>query len=57
VSEDATASVATMTKAVVAVAAVTTALALRDHTLAGEGLVWPAVTQLALLSLVRSAAA
>jgi hypothetical protein len=57
VSEDATASVAAMTKAAVAVAAVTTALAMRAHTLAGEGLEWPTVTQLALLSLVRSAAA
>jgi hypothetical protein len=57
VSEDAATPVAAMTKPAVVVAAVLKALALRARTPASEGLLWSAVIQLMLLSLVRSAAA
>jgi hypothetical protein len=56
VLEGAAVVVAVVMKATVMEVAVAKALVLRARTLAGEGLLWPVVTQLALLSLAQSAA-
>jgi hypothetical protein len=57
VLEGVDAVVAAVTKAVTMEGAMAKALTPRARSLAGEGLLWPTVTQLALLSLARFVAA
>jgi hypothetical protein len=56
VLEGVAAVVVVVMKATTTEVAMAKALVLRARTLAGEGLLWPVVTQLALLSLAQSAA-
>jgi hypothetical protein len=56
VSEGVAVAAVTMMKVVAAKAAVAKALVLRARALAGEELLWPAATLLALLSLASSVA-